>query len=388
VVREELWKRYFDSGGIVAADNPNAKRMAFVRAAEALIAADLIEKWDPWVWIKQLAGAGTRMRNYVAVSPRRSAELTQSRCPRATMRIVDVLSRTNRCPWGTCGIVAAMAAINSLMRGGYFIVLIAAVSSCWAQNTDARGQRQITPLLSFGPIMREIAEGDGSANDRMDNGTLISTQKSEARNAEYSIIFAVDNIGVFSSPPNGPKIAPGSGPVPSLSSSNVLMSTRQCNPNPAPRRCLMLCANLSPSRSPVKENTCNINPSWGMPKKRLVSLSSSNLSAEYRSTLLTSVCSDWSRISVIWPPNQPINIPKIEITPKVTPNIFLVFNLSDEIKAINIDPDAERAAINGPTDLSVSGDISTIWYVDDDMKAAAEILAVVVILGLIWRRRW
>ena len=52
VVREELWKRYFDSGGIVAADNPNAKRMAFVRAAEALIAAELIEKWDPWVWIK------------------------------------------------------------------------------------------------------------------------------------------------------------------------------------------------------------------------------------------------------------------------------------------------------------------------------------------------
>jgi hypothetical protein len=51
-VREQLWKRYFDSGGIVATDNPNARRMAFVRAAEALIAADLIEKWDPWVWIK------------------------------------------------------------------------------------------------------------------------------------------------------------------------------------------------------------------------------------------------------------------------------------------------------------------------------------------------
>jgi hypothetical protein len=51
-VREELWKRYFDSSGIVAANTPNAKRMAFVRAAEALIAAELIEKWDPWVWIK------------------------------------------------------------------------------------------------------------------------------------------------------------------------------------------------------------------------------------------------------------------------------------------------------------------------------------------------
>jgi hypothetical protein len=281
-----------------------------------------------------------------------------------------------------------MAAINSLIRGGCFIVLIGVVLSCWAQIACAHHYRQITPFLSFGPITREMAEGEGSANDRMDSGTLISIQKSEARNAEYNIIVAVDNIGVFSSPPNGPKIAPGSAPVPSLSSSTVLMSTRQCNPNPAPSCCLMFFANLSPSRSPVKEKTCNINPSWGMPTKRLISLSSNSLSAEYRSTLLISVWSDWSRISVIWPPNQPMNIPKIEITPKVTPNIFLVFNLADEIKAINIDPDAASAATSGPTDLSVSGDISTIWYVDNDMKAAAEILAVVVILGLIWRRRW
>jgi hypothetical protein len=90
----------------------------------------------------------------------------------------------------------------------------------------------------------------------------------------------------------------------------------------------------------------------------------------------------------MWPPIQPTNIPKIQITPKVTPNIFLVLNLVDGISAINIDPDAATTAIKGPTDLSVSGDISSIWYIDEDMKAAAEILIVVVVLGLIWRRRW
>jgi hypothetical protein len=51
-VREQLWKQYFDSGGIVVKDTPNAKRMAFVRAVEALIAAGLVDRWDPWVWIR------------------------------------------------------------------------------------------------------------------------------------------------------------------------------------------------------------------------------------------------------------------------------------------------------------------------------------------------
>ena len=52
-VPEKVWKDYFDRSAIVAADTPNAKRMAFQRAEERLIAAGLVEKWSPWVWIKR-----------------------------------------------------------------------------------------------------------------------------------------------------------------------------------------------------------------------------------------------------------------------------------------------------------------------------------------------
>jgi hypothetical protein len=81
-------------------------------------------------------------------------------------------------------------------------------------------------------------------------------------------------------------------------------------------------------------------------------------------------------------------MPKSDTIPKETPNILLAFNHPGEISAINIDPDAATAAINGPIDLSVSGDMSTIWYIDNDMKTAAEILVLVVVLRLIWKRRW
>jgi hypothetical protein len=49
-VTEDLWRDYCYQGAISAGDQ-DAKRMAFKRAAEALVAADRVGKWDPWVWI-------------------------------------------------------------------------------------------------------------------------------------------------------------------------------------------------------------------------------------------------------------------------------------------------------------------------------------------------
>jgi hypothetical protein len=49
-VTEELWRRYCYQGGISAGDQ-NAKRMAFTRAAEALVATACVGKWDPFVWL-------------------------------------------------------------------------------------------------------------------------------------------------------------------------------------------------------------------------------------------------------------------------------------------------------------------------------------------------
>jgi hypothetical protein len=52
-VPEQLWKQYFDMSAVVVGKNtPNAKRMAFNRAQEGLIPAGLVEKWGPWVWMK------------------------------------------------------------------------------------------------------------------------------------------------------------------------------------------------------------------------------------------------------------------------------------------------------------------------------------------------
>jgi hypothetical protein len=49
-VNEELWRDYCYKGAISQASQ-NAKRMAFNRAAEALVAAGLVGKWDPWIWV-------------------------------------------------------------------------------------------------------------------------------------------------------------------------------------------------------------------------------------------------------------------------------------------------------------------------------------------------
>jgi KaiC/GvpD/RAD55 family RecA-like ATPase len=49
-VDEEVWRKYCYQGAISAGDQ-HAKRMAFKRSAEALMAAGRIGKWEPWVWL-------------------------------------------------------------------------------------------------------------------------------------------------------------------------------------------------------------------------------------------------------------------------------------------------------------------------------------------------
>jgi AAA domain len=49
-VKEELWRQYCYEGAISAGDQ-NAKRMAFKRAAEALLASHQVGKWGDLVWL-------------------------------------------------------------------------------------------------------------------------------------------------------------------------------------------------------------------------------------------------------------------------------------------------------------------------------------------------
>ncbi len=46
----DLWRRYCYEGGIAESDDASAKRKAFSRAAEALIAEGRVGKWSDWVW--------------------------------------------------------------------------------------------------------------------------------------------------------------------------------------------------------------------------------------------------------------------------------------------------------------------------------------------------
>jgi hypothetical protein len=49
-VTETMWREYCYRGAISAGDQ-DAKRMAFKRAAEALVTAGRVGKWEPWVWV-------------------------------------------------------------------------------------------------------------------------------------------------------------------------------------------------------------------------------------------------------------------------------------------------------------------------------------------------
>ena len=49
-VSEAAWREACYRGSISGSDKPDAKRMAFDRAAKALVAARLAGKWDNWVW--------------------------------------------------------------------------------------------------------------------------------------------------------------------------------------------------------------------------------------------------------------------------------------------------------------------------------------------------
>jgi hypothetical protein len=50
-VTEGLWREYCNRGAISSSDDSDAKRMAFKRAAEGLIAAGRVGKWEPYVWL-------------------------------------------------------------------------------------------------------------------------------------------------------------------------------------------------------------------------------------------------------------------------------------------------------------------------------------------------
>ena len=50
-VKEGLWRQYCYQGGISSSDKPDSQLKAFNRAAEGLIAAGLVGKWNPWVWL-------------------------------------------------------------------------------------------------------------------------------------------------------------------------------------------------------------------------------------------------------------------------------------------------------------------------------------------------
>jgi KaiC/GvpD/RAD55 family RecA-like ATPase len=49
-VAESLWREYCYRGAVSAGDQ-DAKQKAFKRAAEALVAAGRVGKWEPWVWL-------------------------------------------------------------------------------------------------------------------------------------------------------------------------------------------------------------------------------------------------------------------------------------------------------------------------------------------------
>jgi putative DNA primase/helicase len=49
-VREEVWRVFCDKGGVTASVKPASRAQAFRRAAEALLAAGRVGKWEEWVW--------------------------------------------------------------------------------------------------------------------------------------------------------------------------------------------------------------------------------------------------------------------------------------------------------------------------------------------------
>jgi hypothetical protein len=50
-VKEDLWRRFCNEGSIAKSDKPDAKRVAFTRAAEHMIAMNIVGKWGDVIWI-------------------------------------------------------------------------------------------------------------------------------------------------------------------------------------------------------------------------------------------------------------------------------------------------------------------------------------------------
>lgn len=53
-ITEDLWRRYCYQGGVSAGDQ-EAKKKAFQRAAESLVASGRVGKWEPYVWVAAVA---------------------------------------------------------------------------------------------------------------------------------------------------------------------------------------------------------------------------------------------------------------------------------------------------------------------------------------------
>ena len=50
-VKESLWRRYCDAGGLTESDKPDTHRRTFVRSRDSLLASQHIGIWEEWVWI-------------------------------------------------------------------------------------------------------------------------------------------------------------------------------------------------------------------------------------------------------------------------------------------------------------------------------------------------
>jgi hypothetical protein len=51
VVSRSLWKKYAFAKGVSGSENEDAKRKAFERGAESLVALGIAGVWDEWCWL-------------------------------------------------------------------------------------------------------------------------------------------------------------------------------------------------------------------------------------------------------------------------------------------------------------------------------------------------
>src|SRR5207244_1153693 len=98
---------------------------------------------------------------------------------------------------------------SMILRSLRSVALMVAISFFASQDASAHPHLQYVAWRSFGPMISEIDEGDGS-RARIDGVTSAGCiQKSASVNAIINLVDAVCNTLFFWSPPNGPKMPPG-----------------------------------------------------------------------------------------------------------------------------------------------------------------------------------